>query len=159
MASDRGAAVELEAEALEPAWFDADVLHISGYSLLREPLARAAARAAVLARQHGAQVSFDVSTWTLVDDRFRVRVRELAPDLAFASERERSAVGDLDTRWVVKRGAGGLTVDGRDYPAAETTVVDTTGAGHALAAGFLVGGPELGLAAAARCCAKLGSMP
>jgi sugar/nucleoside kinase (ribokinase family) len=37
--------------------------------------------------------------------------------------------------------------------------VDTTGAGDALAAGFLIGGPELGLDAAARCCAKLGAMP
>ena len=159
MASDRGAAVELEAQELEAAWFDADVLHISGYSLLREPLAGAAAHAAVLARRHGAQVSFDVSTWTLVDDRFRVRVRQLAPDLVFASDRERSAIGELETRWVLKRGAGGLTVDGRDYPAVETTVVDTTGAGDALAAGFLVGGPEVGVATAARCCAKLGSMP
>jgi sugar/nucleoside kinase (ribokinase family) len=159
MASDRGAAVELEAQELEAAWFDADVLHISGYSLLREPLAGAAAHAAVLARRHGAQVSFDVSTWTLVDERFRERVRRLAPDLVFASERERSAVGELKTRWVLKRGAGGLTVDGRDYPAVETTVVDTTGAGDALAAGFLVGGPEVGVATAARCCAKLGSMP
>jgi sugar/nucleoside kinase (ribokinase family) len=38
-------------------------------------------------------------------------------------------------------------------------VVDTTGAGDALAAGFLVAGPELALAAAARCVAQLGSMP
>ncbi len=43
--------------------------------------------------------------------------------------------------------------------AAAATVVDTTGAGDALAAGFLVGGAELGLAAAARCCAQLGAMP
>jgi len=86
-------------------------------------------------------------------------VQQLAPDLTFACEREQRAVSDLVTRSVVKRGAGGLTVDGRDYAAVETTVVDTTGAGDALAAGFLVGGPTLGLAAAARCCAKLGSMP
>jgi sugar/nucleoside kinase (ribokinase family) len=37
--------------------------------------------------------------------------------------------------------------------------LDTTGAGDALAAGFLVGGVELGLEAAARCVASLGSMP
>jgi hypothetical protein len=37
--------------------------------------------------------------------------------------------------------------------------VDTTGAGDALAAGYLVGGPGLALQAAARCVARLGSMP
>ena len=159
MASDRGAAVELAAQELEPAWFDADVLHVSGYSLLREPLASAAARAAELARERAAQVAVDVSSWTLVDDPFRTRLRAIAPDLVFASDRERQAVGELDTRWVLKRGAAGLSVDGRDYPAVEVAVVDTTGAGDALAAGFLVGGPELGLEAAARCCTKLGAMP
>ena len=37
--------------------------------------------------------------------------------------------------------------------------VDGTGAGDAFAAGFLVGGVERGLEAAARCCATLGAMP
>ena len=36
---------------------------------------------------------------------------------------------------------------------------DTTGAGDAFAAGFLLGGPELALDAAARCVAKMGAMP
>ena len=63
------------------------------------------------------------------------------------------------SRLVLKRGADGIVVDGRAYPARPTTLVDATGAGDALAAGFLVGGPELGLEAAARCCAKLGAMP
>jgi sugar/nucleoside kinase (ribokinase family) len=36
---------------------------------------------------------------------------------------------------------------------------DPTGAGDAFAAGFLVGGVALGLQAAARCCAGLGSLP
>ena len=39
------------------------------------------------------------------------------------------------------------------------SVVDTTGAGDALAAGFLVGGVELGAEAAARCVAQIGAMP
>jgi sugar/nucleoside kinase (ribokinase family) len=159
MASDRGAAVELAAHELEAAWFDADVLHISGYSLLQNPLADAAVRAVELARTHNAQVAVDVSTWTLVDDAFRDRLVALGPDLVFATERERDAVGVVDTRWVIKRGAAGLRVDGRDYPSVATSIVDTTGAGDALAAGFLVGGPELGLEAAARCCARMGSMP
>ena len=159
MASDRGAAVDLEPRELDPAWFDCDVLHLSGYSLLREPVASAAVRAAGLAREHGASVSVDVSTWTLVDDAFRARVREVAPDVVFATEREQEVLGSVETRWVVKRGAAGLRVDGLDYPAVKTDAVDTTGAGDALAAGFLVGGPHLGLEAAARCCAQLGSMP
>ena len=46
-----------------------------------------------------------------------------------------------------------------ELPARRRRVVDTTGAGDALAAGFLVGGPELALEAAARCVAKLGAMP
>lgn len=159
MASDRGAAVDLDPQELEPAWFDCDVLHLSGYSLLREPVASAAVRAAQLAREQGALVSVDVSTWTLVDDPFRARVRKVAPDVVFATEREQEVLGAVATRWVVKRGAAGLRVDGADYPAVETDAVDTTGAGDALAAGFLIGGPQLGLEAAARCCAQLGSMP
>ena len=61
--------------------------------------------------------------------------------------------------WVVKRGADGVVVDGEAFPAVAVDVVDTTGAGDALAAGLLVGGTRLGLEAAARCCAQLGAMP
>ena len=46
-----------------------------------------------------------------------------------------------------------------ELPALPAEVVDSTGAGDALAAGYLVGGPELALEAAARCVAQLGSMP
>jgi len=159
MASDRGSAPDLAPQDLVESWFDCDVLHLSGYSLLREPIASAAVDAARLARAHGGTVAVDVSTWTLVDDAFRARLRALAPDVVFATEREQEAVGELETRWVLKRGAHGLSVDGRHYPAAATTVVDTTGAGDALAAGFLIGGPELGLEAAARCCGRMGAMP
>jgi sugar/nucleoside kinase (ribokinase family) len=77
----------------------------------------------------------------------------------FANEPESEAIGTLDATWVVKRGAHGIVVDGQAFPAVSVNAVDPTGAGDALAAGFLVGGPELGLAAAAQCCAKLGAMP
>lgn len=159
MASDRGSAPDLTPHDLDESWFDCDVLHLSGYSLLREPIASAAVAAARSARARGATVAVDVSTWTLVDDMFRARLRELAPDVVFATEKEQEAVGELGTRWVLKRGANGISVDGHEYPATSTDVVDTTGAGDALAAGFLVGGPELGLEAAARCCARMGAMP
>jgi sugar/nucleoside kinase (ribokinase family) len=159
MASDRGTAPELSPHDLEPAWFDCDVLHISGYSLFREPIASAAEAAVAHARAHGATVSLDVSAWTLVDDAFRARAAALAPELVFATEREQEALGELDTRWILKRGARGLSVDGIDHPAVDVELVDTTGAGDALAAGFLIGGAELGTATAARCCAQMGSMP
>jgi sugar/nucleoside kinase (ribokinase family) len=156
MLSDRGTAAELRAQDLDPAWFDCDVLHISGYSLLGEPMASAAETAA---RHATGAVSVDVSTFTLVDDGFRERVRRLAPATVFATERERDALGDLDAHWVIKRGPRGVTVDGRDHDALDVDVVDTTGAGDALAAGMLVGGVETALTAAARCCAQMGAMP
>jgi sugar/nucleoside kinase (ribokinase family) len=159
MASDRGSAAELASAELDAAWFDCDVLHLSGYSLHREPIATAAALAAELARVHGARVSVDLSTWTAIDDAFRERVRALEPDVVFAGEREREVFGRLDASWVIKRGSEGVVIDGRAFAAAPTDVVDTTGAGDALAAGYLVGGIELGLEAAARCCSQLGAMP
>lgn len=159
MASDRGAAPELRPDELDDSWFDCDVLHLSGYSLLREPIAATAVAAARAARAHQAQVSVDLSTWALADDAFRMRVREVAPDVVFANARERAALGALETRWVLKRGADGVRVDGRDFAALAADAIDTTGAGDAFAAGFLIGGVELGLEAAARCCAQLGTMP
>jgi ribokinase len=164
MASDRGVAPALRAEEIEPGWLDGcDTLHVSGYALLRQPIAAAAERAAELAREGGARVSVDLSSWTAIragGADVLARLERVAPDVVFASEAERDALGgDLDTRWVLKRGAGGILVDGRAYPAAPVDVVDTTGAGDALAAGFLVGSPELGLEAAARCVARLGSLP
>jgi len=68
----------------------------------------------------------------------------------------------VDT-FVVKRGARGCIVrsrsEEREYPAEPADVVDSTGAGDAFAAGFLLGGPELALQAAARCVAQMGAMP
>jgi sugar/nucleoside kinase (ribokinase family) len=159
MASDRGEATSLAPSDLDAAWFACDVLHVSGYALHGGPIATAAAEAARLARAHGATISVDLSTFTLADGDFAARVRALSPDLVFANERERDALGAIDARLVLKRGASGIVVDGAEYDAVPTSVVDATGAGDALAAGFLVGGPVLGLEAAARCCAKLGAMP
>jgi len=163
MVSDRGAAPDLRAEDLEPEWFACDALHLSGYSLMREPIAGAAARAAELARANGATVSVDLSSWTHIErfgDTMRATLSRVQPDVVFGNEREWEAIGDVDagTR-VVKRGTRGILVDGIEHPAQETNVVDTTGAGDALAAGFLVGGIEIALAAAASCVAQVGAMP
>ena len=163
MASDRGSAPDLHPDDLEPSWFTCDALHLSGYSLMREPIAAAATRAAELARAHGASVSVDLSSWTHLErfgDRVRAAIATIAPDVVFGNEREWRALGDAAASTsVVKRGAGGIVVDGAAYAAHTADVVDTTGAGDALAAGFIVGGSKLALAAAARCVAKVGAMP
>ena len=169
MLSDRGVAPDLRPDELEPAWFAAaDWLHLAGYSLVRSPIDAAAARAAELARAAGAQLSVDLSAWTVVREfgagRLRARLAELRPDVVFATEREREELGPFDVpTWVVKRGARGCVVEREgeraELAARSADVVDTTGAGDALAAGFLVGGAELGVEAAARCVAQLGAMP
>jgi ribokinase len=170
MASDRGVAPDLRPDELDPAWFeDVDVLHLSGYSLMRTPIDQAALRAAQLARAGGARVSVDLSAWTRIRDfgpvAFRERLERLAPDVIFANEPEWEIVGGayaLARTAVVKRGARGIRVLGEreaDLAAAPGEVVDATGAGDALAAGFLVGGPQLAVETAARCIAKLGTMP
>jgi len=169
MASDRGVATELSPGDLDPAWFTCDCLHISGYSLLATPIDAAALRAAELARANGAQVSVDLSAWTRIREhgpqRFRDQLETLAPDVIFANEPEWEIVGaayGLARTAVVKRGARGAVVLGErqaEVPAPAVDVVDATGAGDALAAGFLVGGPELAAEAAARCVGKPGAMP
>ncbi len=64
LASDRGVAPSLAPEELDAAWLACDVLHLSGYALLREPIAATALLAARLAREQGARVSVDVAAWT-----------------------------------------------------------------------------------------------
>jgi sugar/nucleoside kinase (ribokinase family) len=159
LASDRGSAAQLRPDELEPAWFRCEVLHVSGYALAREPAAAAALRAGELARAAGAHVSLDLASAGLIDEPFRRRALALAPATVFATEAEQRRFGELRASWVVKRGARGIVVDGVPHAAHPTELTDTTGAGDALAAGYLVGGVELGLRAAARCCARLGSMP
>jgi ribokinase len=163
MASDRGSAPDLNADDLEPGWLECDALHLSGYSLMRDPIADAAERASRLARAGGARVSADLSSWTHIE-RFGAKMRavlaRVGPDVVFGNEREWEALGEVGgaTR-VVKLGPRGIRIDGEHHAARAARAVDTTGAGDALAAGFIVGGPALALEAAARCVAQVGAMP
>ena len=74
---------------------------------------------------------------------------------------ELKTLGSDATRKVfLKHGARGCSFDGDERGALQVAeVVDTTGAGDALAAGWIVGGPELALEAAARFVQRVGSMP
>jgi ribokinase len=159
--ADRGAADQLRPEDLKASWFSgADAFHVPAYSLLGAPLGLAGRRAVELARAAGAVVSVDLASigpllaegrrpaWSLID--------EAAPDLLFATASEAAALLghhavegllDLAPVAVVKRGAKGATVLARvggerlrfEVATQHIAATDTTGAGDAFDAGFLVG--------------------
>jgi sugar/nucleoside kinase (ribokinase family) len=160
MATDHGVAAQLAPDAIDPEWITtADVLHVSGYSLLREPAAQAAIAAAAIARR----VTLDLASAHDIErfgrERFTELVRALRPQLVFANQAERAAVPNLEVDWVIKLGAAGAIFPEGRFTAESAAVVDATGAGDALAAGYLVGGPQLAMTAAARCVASIGAMP
>ena len=175
MASDRGVAADLQADELDDAWFaDCDWLHLSGYGLVAAPIDGAAAKAATATRSQGGRVSVDLPPWSVIDhagpERVRGRIAAVAPDVVFATAQEADALGDPPSASVrvLKLGDRGCVVEREgerlELPAVAADVVDTTGAGDAFAAGFLLGGSledaaRRGLAAAARAVSQLGAMP
>ena len=170
MLSDRGVCAGLRAEELELAWFrDCDALHLSGYALVTKPMDEAGAKAAGAVAVRGGRLSVDLGSSTAIEAfgpaQLLARLEQLAPEVLFAGERELAALGAEPAVpvLVVKRGPRGCTIveDGTrvELEAAPAEVVDTTGAGDAFAAGFLVGGPQLALEAAARCVSQPGAMP
>jgi sugar/nucleoside kinase (ribokinase family) len=119
-----------------------------------------------MARETGSRVSLDLASWSAIRDsgvdEFREAARALEPDVVFANEDEERVVGrsGLDAAWILKRGAAGCSFDGDEREALPVErVLDSTGAGDALAAGWIVGGPDLALEAAARCVQQVGAMP
>jgi ribokinase len=158
---DRGAAELLAPRDLRAAWFaGADVVHLPVYSLLGGPLGDAGRRAIELGRAAGALVSIDLASigplMALGRRAARALVGGIAPDILFATRAEADALLgggrlsgllELASIAVVKRGSKGATVLARDgggilrFEAATGALraIDTTGAGDAFDAGFLVG--------------------
>jgi sugar/nucleoside kinase (ribokinase family) len=158
--ADRGAADRLARGDLDASWFDrVSLLHVPAYSLIGEPLGFAARRAVELARAVGAQVSLDLASIEPLLARGRRAaldlVHEVAPDLLFATAAEADAVVGRDQPEallelarvaVVKRGPKGATVlalengDRLRFEVATERLraPDTTGAGDAFDAGFIV---------------------
>ena len=159
--ADRAAADQLAPDDLRPAWFEgADALHLPVYSLLGEPLGLAGRHAVDLARGAGASVSVDLASIgpLLAGGRRAARrlIADIAPDLLFATASEADAflggravdgLLDVASTVVVKRGPKGATVLSRLGPGRtrfevateQLAVTDSTGAGDAFDAGFLVG--------------------
>ncbi|MDX6618845.1 MAG: hypothetical protein QOK36_1231 [Gaiellales bacterium] len=175
LASDRGAAGELGPDDVDEGMLEGgDVLHVAGYTLLRDAGVRAAVLLAEAARRYGARVTVDLSTAHGIErlgpGEMRRRVLALAPDVVFANEAEAAVFGEpLAGEWVVKRGALGCTVEQGGTVVAHAAVevegvVDTTGAGDAFAAGYLLArepraGAQRAQAAAARCVTRVGALP
>jgi sugar/nucleoside kinase (ribokinase family) len=157
---DRGAAEMLKADELQPAWFaGVDAVHLPIYSLLG-PLGDAGRRAIELGRAAGAMISVDLASIgpLLSGGRraARAMIEAMAPDILFATVAEAEALLglarledllELTHVAAVKRGPKGATVLARDgaeilrFEAATEALgtTDTTGAGDAFDAGFLVG--------------------
>jgi ribokinase len=167
MCPDRGVATDLAPGEIGAGHIAGwDVLQISGYALFTGPVARAAEELAGIAHAIGLRVGVDLASWSGIRDygpaRFRALLERIGPEVVFANEEEDEIIGGRwdGPVWILKRGAAGCSFDGDERPAlAVAEVVDTTGAGDALAAGWLVGGPDLALAAAARCVGSAGAMP
>ena len=166
MLTDRGVGPRLSEDTLDDGWLaGCGLLHLPAYSLTRAPVSGAALAAAARVPR----LSVDLSSTAVLNDygvaRFRALLGLLQPEIVFGTEAEADLIGELDgtdlagTDLVVKLGARGVRAGGTVYPAHPVDAVDSTGAGDAFAAGYLVGGVAAGLAAAARAVAKMGAMP
>ncbi|MGI8899384.1 MAG: carbohydrate kinase family protein [Nocardioides sp.] len=157
-----------------------DWLFVSGYALLRAPAPEAILLLAAMARAQGSRIAVDLASGSMVTaygaERFRTLWQSLEPSAVFANDAEWAATHPPGTPLasselgsggrsvlVLKHGSRGATfvVDGvpDPRPPVPGPVVDATGAGDALTAGFLVGGADLAMSTAARCVARVGAQP
>jgi sugar/nucleoside kinase (ribokinase family) len=157
MITDRGAGEALGPEDLPETLFGSGHLHLSGYTLSGGSRMETAFKALRLARQSGMTFSVDPSSVPLLQavgpGRFLESTRgadlcfpnlEEGTLLARTEDPERIAEGLLSHYFgvVLKLGPEGALYAGADgvrarVPAAPARVVDTTGTGDALCAGFL----------------------
>lgn len=151
MLTDRGACADLTDP--DPSWLDGlAALHVPLYSLLTEPMATTAATLIGWAHGRGLLVSVDASSVGAIEgygvDAAAELIGRQAPGVLFCNADEAAALAPLDRLGaeavVVKRGGGAATVlrthidDVTAAAEAIADVRDTTGAGDAFAAGYLV---------------------
>lgn len=154
MLPDRAAATELE-NIDDAATDDVSWLHVPAYSLVVEPLASTTVRSIRAVQQSGGTVSIDASSVSIIDEmgaeRFREMLSELGPDVVLCNQDEgivlgvtaRHGIDDVPLT-VVKSGADDVVAyrEGEIVAAVPppplSNVRDTTGAGDAFAAGFIL---------------------
>lgn len=149
MLTDRGACPLLDEP--DPSWLDGvTTLHVPLYSLVGEPLASTARTLVGWCHESLVPVSIDVSSVALIEstgaDAVTRWLDDLRPSVVFANADEAVALAIeapvAGAVTVVKRGshpavvfAGGTR---HDVPTEPMVAADTTGAGDAFAAGFLL---------------------
>ena len=188
MITDRGAGEALSPEDLPESLFCGGHLHLSGYTFSGGSRRDAARDALRLAREAGMSASVDPSSVPLLEAigagnflRWTRGVDLCFPNLGegalLAGESEPDRIAEALLAYypgvVLKLGSEGALYAGADgtreyVPAAPTRVVDTTGAGDALCAGFLAarlsGGEPVealrrGVELAARAVERVGGRP
>ena len=151
MFPDPGANIFLTSQDVPKEWFkQAEIIHISAYSLLRKNTKNAIGEIIKIAKDNGLKTSVDVaSSQPLIDNDGFNALNELVPwDYLFANKDEADVLGDITEikslckNLILKQGSKESLLitentEIKDIPE-KVEVVDLIGAGDAFAAGFLV---------------------